>query len=108
MANNGLLYEGLKTMGGGSILGGLILGAIAVCVIDRTFMKAAGFAAAGAVLTFFGFMHGEKIGLGESPVVALSYLIVAGIFAGCAKFAVVEPKPAEVEHGHGALPDPAP
>lgn len=108
MAGNGLLYEGLKTMGGGSILGGLILGAIAVCVIDRTFVKAAGFAGAGALLTFFGFMHGEKIGIGESPVVAISYLIVAGLFAGCAKYAVVEPKPAEVDHGHDALPEPTP
>jgi AGZA family xanthine/uracil permease-like MFS transporter len=102
MAGNGLLYEGLKTMGGGSILGGLILGAIAVCIIDRVFMKAAGFAAAGAVLTFFGFMHGEKIGIAESPLVAVSYLAVAGILLGCAKFATVEAKtPEAVEHGGG-------
>jgi AGZA family xanthine/uracil permease-like MFS transporter len=100
MAGNGLLYEGLKTMGGGSILGGLILGAIAVCIIDRHFMKAAGFAGAGAVLTFFGFMHGEKIGIAESPLVAFSYLTVAGILLGCAKFATVEAKaPEAMEHG---------
>ena len=30
-------------------------------------MKAAAFALAGAVLTFFGFMHGEQIGIGETP-----------------------------------------
>jgi AGZA family xanthine/uracil permease-like MFS transporter len=50
------------------------------------------------VLTFFGFMHGEAIGIGESPVVALSYLLVAGALAGCARFAqvpaaVLEPVP---------------
>ena len=48
MANQGVLYDGLHVLGGGSILGGLILGAIAVFIIDREFMKASGFALAGA------------------------------------------------------------
>jgi AGZA family xanthine/uracil permease-like MFS transporter len=102
MKNEGVLYRGLETLGGGSILGGLILGAIAVCIIDRNFRKAAGFALAGAVMTFFGFMHGERIGIGQTPAVALSYLVVSGILVGCAMFAVVAPKPAEVEDHHGA------
>ena len=55
MKDQGVLYRGLEILGGGSILGGLILGAVAVCVIDRNFMKAAGFALAGAILTFFRF-----------------------------------------------------
>ena len=59
-----MLYHGLAIMGGGAILGGLVLGAIAAFVIDRAFRKAAAFALAGAVLTFFGFMHGEAIGFG--------------------------------------------
>src|SRR6202790_1150789 len=58
MRNEGVLYDGLRVLGGGSILGGLILGAIAVFVIDRDFLRAGGFALAGGVLTFFGFMHG--------------------------------------------------
>ena len=74
-AIQGVLYDGLHVLGGGSILGGLILGAIAVFIIDRDFMKAAGFALAGAVLTFFGFMHGEQIGIGQTPTVAVSYLV---------------------------------
>jgi AGZA family xanthine/uracil permease-like MFS transporter len=85
----GVFYRGMSVMGGGSILGGLILGAIGACVIDRKFGKAGGFAAAGAVLTFFGFMHGELIGIGESPMVALAYLGVSGVLFGCAKYAVV-------------------
>jgi adenine/guanine/hypoxanthine permease len=85
----------------------LILGAIAVCIIDRNFMKAAGFALAGAIMTFFGFMHGHQIGIAHDPTVALSYLLVAVLFAGCAKLIVVEPKTKETpEHG-GALPQPA-
>jgi AGZA family xanthine/uracil permease-like MFS transporter len=103
MKNQGVLYHCLHVLGGGSILGGLVLGAIAVFVIERKFMKAAGFAFVGAVLTFFGFMHGEKIGVAVTPTVAASYLIVSGILLGCAKFAVVAPKPAEEPEGiHGA------
>ena len=87
-------------------MGGLILGAIAVCIIDRNFMKAAGFALAGAIMTFFGFMHGHQIGIAHDPTVALSYLVIAVIFAGCAKLVVVEPAREALEHT-GALPQPA-
>src|SRR6195952_1017547 len=101
----GVLYEGLATVGGGAILGGVILAAVASLVIDRQLMKAAGFALAGSALTFFGLMHGEAIGIGESPVVALSYLSVAAVLVACAKYAAIEPKPAEVEELHGTMPE---
>jgi AGZA family xanthine/uracil permease-like MFS transporter len=73
-------------MGGGSIVAGLILGAIGVFIIERDFVKASAFALAGAVLTYFGFMHGEAVGVGGgfgvSPSVALAYLVMAiGFFA---------------------------
>ena len=83
----GILYPGLEILGGGAILGGLVLAAIGVFVIDREFSKAAAFAAAGAALTFFGFIHGEAIGLAKSPAVAASYLVVAAILYGCARSA---------------------
>ena len=102
MKNEGVLYQGLQVLGGGSILSGLFLGAIAVFVIERQFTKAAGFALAGAVMTFFGFMHGEKIGMAQTPVVAASYLAVSLIFVGCAKFAVVTPRvEKETDEPHG-------
>jgi AGZA family xanthine/uracil permease-like MFS transporter len=102
MKDQGVLYDGLRVLGGGSILGGLILGAIAVFIIDRDFMKASAFSLAGAALTFFGFMHGEQIGIGQTPTVAVSYLIIAGLFMACAKFATVTEKAVErVHEGHG-------
>ena len=104
MKDQGVLYDGLRVLGGGSILGGLILGAIAVFIIDRDFLKAAGFALAGACLTFFGFMHGEQIGIGQTPTVAASYLVIAGLFVACAKFATVTVRPVERDaepHGEG-------
>src|SRR5262249_44411989 len=58
LGNVGVLYKGLETLGGGAILTGLVLAAIGVFIIERKFVNAAAFAAAGAVLTFFGFMHG--------------------------------------------------
>jgi AGZA family xanthine/uracil permease-like MFS transporter len=100
MKDQGVLYHGLQILGGGSILGGLILGAIAVCIIDRNFKKAAGFAWAGAILTFFGFMHGERIGIAQSPVVAFSYAAAGALMMGCAVFAVAVPKPAEEDERH--------
>jgi adenine/guanine/hypoxanthine permease len=104
MRNEGVLYHGIEILGGGSILGGLILTAIGVCIIDRTFGKAAAFALAGGVMTFFGLMHGERIGFAMTPVVACGYATVAVVLFACAKFAKVAPKPAEEPHGgHGVL-----
>lgn len=91
MKNEGVMFHGLEVLGGGSILGGLILGSIGVFIIDRDFIKASAFAATGALLTFFGFMHGDRLGIAQSPTVAASYLIVAGVLLAAAKFAVVEP-----------------
>jgi AGZA family xanthine/uracil permease-like MFS transporter len=81
LPQQGVLYHGLEVMGGGSILAGLVLGAIGVFVIERDFLKAAAFALAGAVMTYFGFMHGEAVGigggLGVTPGVALAYAVMA-------------------------------
>jgi AGZA family xanthine/uracil permease-like MFS transporter len=80
LAGVGVLYQGLSVLGGGSILTGLILGAIAAFVIDKKFIEASAFAFAGAVLTFFGFMHGESVGFAVTPTVAVAYVIVAAFF----------------------------
>ena len=101
----GVLYHGLEMLGGGATLAGIILGAITVFIIDREFIKAAAFALAGAVLTFFGFIHGEAIGVGRSLPVAVSYLVVAAILVACERFAEVAPLEAEI--GHGAAAEPA-
>src|ERR1700756_2755290 len=53
LPQQGVFYHGLEVMGGGSILAGLILGAIGVFIIERDFEKASAFALVGAVLTYF-------------------------------------------------------
>jgi adenine/guanine/hypoxanthine permease len=82
LAGVGVIYNGLAVLGDGEILVGLTLAAIATFVIEREYMKASAFAFAGAVMTYFGFMHGPAVGIGEhglgvTPGVALAYLIVA-------------------------------
>jgi AGZA family xanthine/uracil permease-like MFS transporter len=104
LAGVGVLYHGLSVLGGGATLAGIILGAVTVCIIDRQLVKGACFALAGAVLTFFGFIHGEEIGVGQSPVVALSYLGIAVMLYGFAKYAEVAP---HVESHGGLAAEPA-
>ena len=41
-------------------------------------------------------MHGERIGFGKTPLVALGYLGVAALLFGCAKFAIVNQESAGV------------
>jgi adenine/guanine/hypoxanthine permease len=90
LPQQGVLYHGLEVMGGGSIIAGLILGAIGVFIIERDFVKASAFSLAGAVLTYFGFMHGEAVGvgggLGVTPGVALAYAVVAAGFFAVGKY----------------------
>src|ERR1700726_2392404 len=81
----GVLYHGLEVLGGGAILSGLVLGAIGVFVIERKFAEASAFALAGALLTFFGFMHGESVGLAVTPTVAIAYTIVAVFLFGLSR-----------------------
>ena len=105
LGQNGVLYQGLSVMGGGAVLTGMVLAAVTVFIIDRDFTKAAAFALAGAVLTFFGLMHGEAVGIGQSPVVAVSYLIVTAFLFGVGRYASAadRARPAESQDMSGAV-----
>ena len=50
------------------------------------------------MLTFFGFMHSEAIGIAKMPMVALSYAAVAVTLLVCAKFAVASPRAEPLAH----------
>jgi hypothetical protein len=63
----------IEVLAGGAILSGMILGAVGAFVVDKKYAEASAFAAAGAVLTFFGFMHGESVGFAVTPMVAFGY-----------------------------------
>jgi adenine/guanine/hypoxanthine permease len=93
----GVLYHGLEVLGGGSILTGLVLGAVGVFVIEKKFVEASAFALSGAVLTFFGFMHGESVGLAVTPTVAVAYAIVAAFLFGLSRAPAILSAPLPVE-----------
>ncbi|MGE3270760.1 MAG: regulator, partial [Chloroflexota bacterium] len=57
----GVVYHGMELLGGGAILAGMVLGAIAAFVIDRDFRSAVVYCAAGAVLSAIGFIHGTQL-----------------------------------------------
>jgi AGZA family xanthine/uracil permease-like MFS transporter len=91
LASQGVLLHGLEVLGGGAALSGIVLGASTVFVIERKLGRAAAFAGAGAVFSFFGLMHGERVGFNQSPSVTLAYLAMAAIFGVCARFATAAP-----------------
>jgi AGZA family xanthine/uracil permease-like MFS transporter len=105
LANVGVLYPGLQTMGGGAILTGLVLAAVGANVIDKKFMNAAAFALAGAVMTFFGFMHGQAVGIAVTPTVAIAYLIVAVFLFALTRYPAMAP--ALTGHGESLAATPA-
>ncbi|HUJ87684.1 MAG TPA: hypothetical protein VLX30_12605 [Burkholderiales bacterium] len=79
LAGSGLVYHGMALLGGGAVLAGLVLGALAAFIIDHKLKQAGFWALAGAVLAFFGFIHGGQLGWAVSPQVALGYVLFAAV-----------------------------
>jgi len=79
LMGSGVVYHGMQLLGGGAVLAGLVLGAIAAFIIDRQFWHAAIYAFAGAILSFFGFIHGAQLGIAASPQIALGYALLGVI-----------------------------
>ncbi|HEY5731881.1 MAG TPA: hypothetical protein VIS72_17680 [Anaerolineales bacterium] len=82
MADNGVLYEGMARLGGGAILSGLIIGAIAVFLLDGKPKLASAYAVAGSVLSYFGFIHAEAVQYGNNGLptdITIGYLLLAGL-----------------------------
>ncbi|TDC65875.1 regulator [Micromonospora sp. KC207] len=113
LAGAGVVYDGLLVLGQGAILAGLVLGAVVVFIIDKRFVRAAIFAGSGAVLSFVGLIHGERIEWNANGPVSLGYLLIAaicGVFA-LGRVAPRVPEPEEIEldrlHGEATLAKPA-
>ena len=56
-----------------------VLGALAAFIIEHKLKEAAMWAFAGAVLAFFGFIHGTQLGWAMSPQVALGYALFGAV-----------------------------
>lgn len=111
LEGNGVIYSGLLTLGQGAILAGLVFGSIVAFIIDKRFIHAGVFALSGAVLSFVGLIHGEKVAWNADGQVALGYLFIAVV---CGLFALGRPQPRakeadeiELDRLHGEAPAPA-
>ena len=71
----GVIYNGIALLGGGSVLAGMVLGAMAAFIIDRKLTHAAAAAFVGAGLSWVGLIHGPALGWMMSPLVALGYVM---------------------------------
>ena len=78
LSNAGVIYDGLHALGNGATLAGMVLGAIAVYLIDRRFYHAGAFCLAGAALSIVGLIHGDKVHVFTNPKIALGYAL-AGV-----------------------------
>ncbi|WP_250009514.1 regulator [Actinoplanes sp. M2I2] len=100
LAGAGVVYDGLKTLGEGAILAGLVLGAIVAFIIDKRFWHAAAFAGAGTVLSFIGLIHAEKVQWNADGQVSLGYLFLTIV---CVIFALTKPAPRVPDEAELAL-----
>jgi len=79
LAQVGVVYQGMATLGSGSVLAGMVLGAMAAFIIDHKLRHAAVAAFAGAVFAYIGLIHGPQLGWAVSPLVALGYVMFGAI-----------------------------
>ncbi len=85
----GLFLQGMLSLNQGFLFSAMILAAMAVCLIEKDFLRASIWALVGAACAFVGFIHAFRITpggviplirLGAAPVYALNYLLIAGLF----------------------------
>jgi len=79
LGNAGVIYEGLLKLGEGAVLAGMLLGAIAVFMIDRRFLWAAGYSFLAAILASVGLIHGAEVSLDFDAIqlkLALGYALM--------------------------------
>jgi AGZA family xanthine/uracil permease-like MFS transporter len=79
LAGVGLVYQGMSVLGSGSVLAGMVLGAMAAFIIERQLGRAAVAAFVGAALAYIGLIHGPHLGWGVSPAVALGYALFGAV-----------------------------
>jgi len=77
----GVIYDGMKLLGQGAVLVGIILGAITCFVIDRRFFGAAIVSGIGAVLSFVGLVNAYEVSFNASPAVTIGYVLLGLILA---------------------------
>lgn len=81
LVDAGVIYEGMKLLGQGAVLVGVLLGAIVYFVIAKRYYASATTAVIAAVLSFVGLINAHEIGINASPGATVGYLALALILA---------------------------
>ena len=93
LATNGVIHEGLTKLGEGAVLAGMILGAIAVFMIDKRFVWAAAYSFLGAGLAAVGLIHGAEVSLDFDAVqmkLALGYALMGIVCLAFSRMGIPE------------------
>ena len=67
LGNAGLVYQGLKILGEGAVLAGMVLGSIVAFILMHKFYASAIAAAVGAVLSWIGLIHASQVDWAAQP-----------------------------------------
>lgn len=79
IADAGLEYSGLISLGTGAIIIGMLWASVLVYIIDQNFKNAAITCLVGSGLSFFGIIHEATVGWATGLETAISYLAIAVI-----------------------------
>ena len=89
LSGAGVIYDGMVLFGGGAVVAGLVLGAIAVFIIDREYSRAIVYSIVGAILAVTGFIHASQlivtvvdggVVFGQPNAIFLGYVFAAVVF----------------------------
>jgi len=80
LSSGGLEYEGMAILGAGAIIVSMIWSSITVLIIDRKLVKAAGVALTASIISFFGIIHAESVGIAANLDISAAYLIISILF----------------------------
>src|SRR4051794_19120978 len=92
LANGGVLYGGLATLGAGSVLVGMVLGTIAVFVIDRRVVLPPPPGGVRAAPPLVGLIHGDRVHVFSNPRIALGYALAGAV---CLAYSLLKLPPRE-------------
>lgn len=82
IAQAGLEYSGLISLGTGAIIIGMLWSSILVFIIDQHFKNAAIVCLIGTILSYFGIIHYQTVGWAIGLQTAISYAVVGLILLG--------------------------
>jgi AGZA family xanthine/uracil permease-like MFS transporter len=79
LLNSNIVYMGLLTLNQGAVILSMLFGMLGVFIIDRKTRNAGCTAISLAILSFFGFVHGQNIGINVNQNMSIGYLIMAAV-----------------------------